>query len=376
MDIKYVLMIDIRSRVFSDLETQSRHEKYGELIAKTSINQIKLLILTRQTQGEYQMESTEYQFETLIIPKNIALLMIRIKSLAKELKKYRVVALICGDPWESYWLAQLLRIRIFPKSKIQVQLHGDFASPRWGNNSLKSRLRKQLINLKSKHISQIRLTSHEQFLSLSKRYKFDDKKVKIIPVPLNLPAKQPSHRMQTIPTFGLIGRLHKERGLDTFVNFAQAFYNYNNNVNFVVIGDGPQRRELESALLSSVPESAVSFLGELSGETLYEKFSSLDVLCSFAPTESYGRVAREALALGVPILARRSAGLDQLALEGADELIEFLPDKPTPENFISKGLASLRIKVPESYFQVCKAKSENSINQLIASWIEMVTLEN
>jgi glycosyltransferase involved in cell wall biosynthesis len=132
---------------------------------------------------------------------------------------------------------------------------------------------------------------------------------------------------------------------------------------------------LQSTLLSSIPESAVSFLGELSGETLYEKFSSLDVLCSFAPSESYGRVAREALALGIPILARRSAGLDQLALEGAEELIEFLPDKPTSENFISKGLASLRIKVPESYFQVCKAKSENSINQLIASWIEMVSLE-
>jgi glycosyltransferase involved in cell wall biosynthesis len=255
--------------------------------------------------------------------------MIRIKGLAKELKKYRVVALICGDPWESYWLAQLLRVRYFPKSKIQVQLHGDFASPQWGNNSLKSRLRKQLINLKSRHISQIRFTSNEQFLSLSKHYKFNSKKVKIIPVPLNLPAKQPSHQMQTNPTFGLIGRLHEERGLDTFANFAQAFYDYDNNAKFIVIGDGPQRREMESALLSSVPESAVSFLGELSRETLYKKFSSLDVLCSFAPSESYGRVAREALALGIPILARRSAGLDQLALEGAEELIEFLPDKPT-----------------------------------------------
>ena len=376
MDTKYVLMVDIRSRVFSDLETLSRHEKYGELIKSKTNGKIKLMILTRQTKQSTETLFSSHSSETIIIPRSIGSIIVQYRNLAKELKEYKVEALICGDPWESYLLAQLLRKKFFRDSKIQVQLHGDFASPKWGNASLNSRLRKRLISLKSKHISQIRLTSEEQFRSLSKRYKFDNKKVKIIPVPLHLPIKRPIPRVQSNPTFGLVGRLHRERGLETFSQFAKAIYEYDNNSKFVIIGDGPERRAFQSSLFSSIPETAVSFLGELSGEIFHENFASIDVLCSFAATESYGRVAREALALGIPILAQHSAGLDQLALEGAGEFIQFLPSEITAETYIQMGLASLRIIVPESFFESCKQTSEDSINQLISSWIEMVQLEN
>ncbi len=375
MDTKYVMMVDIRSRVFSDLETLSRHEKYGDLIKGKTNSQIKLIILSRQTKQSPETSFLSNSFETVIIPRSIVSTVVQCKNLAKRLREYDVDALICGDPWESYLLARLLRRRFFCNSKIQVQLHGDFASPKWGNASLNSRLRKRLIFLKSRHISQIRLTSEEQFRSLSKRYSFENKKVKIIPVPLHLPIKRPIPREQINPIFGLVGRLHTERGLETFSQFAKAFYVYNKKSKFVIIGDGPERRRFQSSLLSSIPETAISFLGELSGEIFHENFASIDVLCSFAATESYGRAAREALALGIPILAQHSAGLDQLALEGAGEFIQFLPSEPTSETYIQMGLASLRITVPESFFESCKRTNEDSINQLISSWIEMVQIE-
>lgn len=375
MDTKYVMMVDVRSRVFSDPETLSRHEKYGELLAIRSDNQIKLVILTLQNSHKTPIVSIRQSFETLIIPTSVINLLSSLKYLSTALKKYKVESLICGDPWESYLLARFLRRSFFHESKIQVQLHGDFASPKWGNNSKKSRLRKRLLTLKSNRISQIRLTSQEQFLSLSEVYKFNPEKVRIIPVPLNLPTERPSQIDPINPTFGLIGRIHKERGLDTFAEFAKTFYNYDNTTKFVIIGNGPQKVEFQSTLLSSIPADSVLFLGELSGKEFHEGFSSIDVLCSFAPTESYGRVAREALAMGKPILAKHSAGLNQLAMEGGKEFIQFLPNEPTSETFIQKGLAALRINIPESYFEICKSISENSVDQLITSWIEMVPLE-
>jgi hypothetical protein len=141
-------MVDIRSRVFSDLETLSRHEKYGELIKSKTKGQIKLIILTRQTKQSAETLITSHSFETVIIPKSIMSVIVQYRNLAKKLKEYEVDAFICGDPWESYLLAQLLRKSFFRDSKIQVQLHGEFASPKWGNASLNSRLRKRLISLK------------------------------------------------------------------------------------------------------------------------------------------------------------------------------------------------------------------------------------
>ncbi len=65
----------------------------------------------------------------------------------------------------------------------------------------------------------------------------------------------------------------------------------------LVVGDGPQRPELERRF----PEAV--FLGVRTGETLAEIYAAADVFVFTSRTDTFGNVMQEALACGVPVAA-------------------------------------------------------------------------
>lgn len=83
----------------------------------------------------------------------------------------------------------------------------------------------------------------------------------------------------------------------------------------VVVGDGPQRAELERAF----PD--VVFVGAKTGEELAAHYASADVFVFPSRTDTFGLVLIEALASGVPVAAYPVPGpLDVIAESGAGAL--------------------------------------------------------
>ncbi|MGB0570604.1 MAG: glycosyltransferase family 4 protein [Alphaproteobacteria bacterium] len=87
----------------------------------------------------------------------------------------------------------------------------------------------------------------------------------------------------------------------------------------VVVGDGPQRRNLETRFPNVV------FVGEQHGEALARHFAAADVFVFPSRTDTFGLVLLEALAYGVPVAAYPVLGpLDVVGLNGpgclADDL--------------------------------------------------------
>jgi hypothetical protein len=83
-------------------------------------------------------------------------------------------------------------------------------------------------------------------------------------------------------------------------------------------------------------------------------------------------VAREALALGIPVLAVHSAGIDELAKSLPSGTVHFLPDSPKIEEIIESFQAALKTEVPPNLLRDYKESNRIVINDLIESWIEMV----
>lgn len=87
----------------------------------------------------------------------------------------------------------------------------------------------------------------------------------------------------------------------------------------VVVGDGPQRKELEAKF----PD--VLFAGEQHGEALAQHFAAADVFVFPSRTDTFGLVLLEALASGVPVAAYPVPGpLDVVGHEGPGCLSEDL----------------------------------------------------
>jgi len=115
-----------------------------------------------------------------------------------------------------------------------------------------------------------------------------------------------------------VGRLSREKNLRLLV---QAYRDMDHNrCHLVIVGGGPARSDLQQAL-HGLP---VTFTGYLSGEALAAAYASADVLAFPSTTETFGQVALEAMASGLPVVGLRAGGVrDQVTDEQTGLLLAY-----------------------------------------------------
>lgn len=372
---KLIVILDVAGRILDSEETVERHNVYARELDSDSNSELKLLIISTGKLESNARKFQDMEFELIQLKVARSNILRFAFQAYKKVKDREIVGFVCGDPWESYWISFWLKKIWFKNSKIQVQLHGDFGSCLWSKDSLKLKVRQQLINLKSKSINSIRFTSKNQQLSIQRKFNIRCENQVIIPVPLNLPNKIFSRPDKAQIEIGIVGRLHLERGLDTFITFAEVVHTKYPEARFKIIGSGKKAEWFKDELKRHIAESKIDYIPHLSGSEYFLALGALSILCSFAPSESYGRVAREALALGVPVLAVHSAGMNALAESLPNNTVQFLPDLLEDKTIIDAFEAALDTKIPPDLFEVFKKSNQREISDLIESWIKMVKSE-
>ncbi|MGG3467551.1 glycosyltransferase family 1 protein [Neobacillus pocheonensis] len=105
-----------------------------------------------------------------------------------------------------------------------------------------------------------------------------------------------------------VGRLAPEKDIETLLAIAKSLpADQNEKIHWLVVGDGPLRKELEDQAVSNV-----SFTGYLTGERLAEVYSASDLFVFPSPTETFGNVVLEALASGTPVIGANAGGVKNI----------------------------------------------------------------
>lgn len=104
----------------------------------------------------------------------------------------------------------------------------------------------------------------------------------------------------------LAGRLTKQKSIDRFLNVVKKFENYNEVINFQILGDGDLRADLEQLAHELQVDHLVSFTGYQSNP--YPYIRNADILVSTSSYEGFGLVLCEAMALRVPVVSTKTAG--------------------------------------------------------------------
>jgi phosphatidylinositol alpha-1,6-mannosyltransferase len=125
------------------------------------------------------------------------------------------------------------------------------------------------------------------------------------------------------PVLGTCGRLIHRKGHDLVIRALPAIAARFPDVSYVIAGDGPARRDLQTLACRLGVEDRVRFLGRADPRKLVEFYRSLDLFVMPARddqrtghVEGFGIVFLEAAAHGVPAVATRTGGIPEAVVDG------------------------------------------------------------
>lgn len=131
----------------------------------------------------------------------------------------------------------------------------------------------------------------------------------------------------TSPVILSLGRLSYEKSVDQIIRAFSVVAALQSDATLLIVGDGPERANLERLTKNLNLTERVRFTGFLRDATLASAIRVADVFASASKSENMPLSFLEVLASGVPIVAVGSLGVSEILHENADSFI-VEPDCP------------------------------------------------
>ena len=135
---------------------------------------------------------------------------------------------------------------------------------------------------------------------------------------------------------GYAGRLVAIKGLDLLLNSANLISKNREDVVFVIVGDGPERQNLENLVTGLKLQNYVYFTGFRSD--IINVMSAFDILTLTSYNEGVPMVLLEGMALGIPVVSTSVGGITEVIEDGSSGLLVKSRD---PEDLASAYLEVL-----------------------------------
>ncbi len=123
-----------------------------------------------------------------------------------------------------------------------------------------------------------------------------------------------------------VARLSYEKGIDTLLDAARCLVDAGANFRWLIVGNGPDRRQVEKMIADDGLSGHVRLAGFLSD--VWPAMAASDVVCIPSKCDAFPVVMLEAMAAGRPIVATRVGGIPEAMTHDVDGL---LIDADSPE---------------------------------------------
>lgn len=114
----------------------------------------------------------------------------------------------------------------------------------------------------------------------------------------------------------VVGRLAREKNLGFLASALRIVAASRPGARLLIVGDGPSRGEMERRL-----DGLARFVGHRVGEDLADHYAAGDLFALASRTETFGNVALEAMASGMPVVALRAGSVADIVKHGATGLL-------------------------------------------------------
>ena len=155
-----------------------------------------------------------------------------------------------------------------------------------------------------------------------------------------LPPRGPEGR--NAKTLICVGRLSPEKGQAGLLRAFAELGKRHNDLTLRLVGDGPERQSLEALSVELGLADRVTFLGRMAEADTLAEIARSDILVLPSFMEGLPIVLMEAMALGVPVVASRVAGIPELVEDESGGLLF------APSNWEELGACIERLLADES----------------------------
>lgn len=227
-----------------------------------------------------------------------------VKNILSIVRKHQIKA-VYGQNATCNLLAAIVGI-VRPGIKVITHEHGTI----WKTNTLLSWLMAQFWITFS---SVIICNSVATQIYISERFKVKKEKLQVILNGVPFQKKDPLAGPPEKDTLLFIGRLWDIKSVETILEALKIVLESHKDTTLFILGDGPQREELENLSKALEISQAVHFMGYVTDVNPYLVKSTLMIVPSIR--ESLGNVVIEAAFQGVPSIGSRVDGLSEVIVD-------------------------------------------------------------
>jgi 1,2-diacylglycerol 3-alpha-glucosyltransferase len=150
-----------------------------------------------------------------------------------------------------------------------------------------------------------------------------------------------------------VSRIGKEKSIDALLERFLLVQRAMPETHLVIVGDGPERQNLERLTKKLGLERAVTFTGYVANTEVGAYYQHAHLFIFASTSETQGMVALEAAACGCPVVARAEMGIISCVLDGqtgylvapndpqtyAERVLELLRDEAKRQRFSAAATA-------------------------------------
>jgi len=154
--------------------------------------------------------------------------------------------------------------------------------------------------------------------------------IAIVPTGVPLDLFCPGERSEARRALGLpgdaplclyVGRLDREKSVERVIEAFASIAEAVSGVRLILVGQGSHEAALRRLASASPAGSAIDFMGSVSREGLPPYYRAADLFLFSSETETQGLVLAEAHACGLPAVAVRASGVDEVVRDGETGLL-------------------------------------------------------
>lgn len=144
-------------------------------------------------------------------------------------------------------------------------------------------------------------------------------KIIILPIGIDItkfrytPYKSKYHKRIELLT---LGYLNERKGTDLCVLGLNEMIKENKQVHLTIVGDGPQRPKLEAQVAKLHLQNYVTFSGFVDYNILEQCYRKSHILINMSRAESWGQMYINAMACGLPVIATKNMGSNEIVIDG------------------------------------------------------------